>query len=317
MESNTSLLEFHILPFFIIHDKLYIYNFVFFFLIYLIGILVNLTVITVIYLDHHLHTPIYLFLCNLSICDLCYTTVNVPNLLYILLSGNNTISSTQCFIQVFFFFLADSAEITVLYVMAYDRYVAICHPLDYHRILNKKICIILLMVIWISGCLNSFFVTSSILKMFFCSSFTIHQFFCDAKALLNISCGGTEMFYIVTYVEYLVFGFIPAMCNLMSYIKIIRVILRIKSKDGRSKAFSTCSSHLSVMAIFYGSSVAVYLMPPSDRYDILEQILTVFYSTVVPMLNPLIYSLRNKEIKSSLQKLLLQYQQHLLHVFFM
>nr|DBA19178.1 TPA: hypothetical protein GDO54_015045 [Pyxicephalus adspersus] len=298
-------------------NKLFIFNVVFFFLIYFAGILVDLTITTVICLDHHLHAPMYLFLCNFSIIDLCYTTIIVPKLLYILLSGNNTISSTHCYIQIYFFFVADSAEVTIIFVMAYDRYVAICHPLDYHRLLNKKICIMLIIVTWICGSFNSILMTSSILKMTFCSSFTIHQFFCDAKALLNISCGGTEMFYVVTYVEYLVFGFIPAMCNLMSYIKIIRVILRIKSKDGRSKAFSTCSSHLSVMAIYYGSSVAVYLMPPSDRYDILEQILTVFYSTVVPMLNPLIYSLRNKEIKSSLQKLLLQYQQHLLHVFFM
>ncbi|XP_072273066.1 olfactory receptor 2L2-like [Pyxicephalus adspersus] len=292
------------LPFFVINNKLYIFNFIFFFLIYLIGILVNLTTITVICLDLHLHTPMYLFLCNLSIIDLCYLTINVPKLLYILLSGNNIISFTQCFFQMYSYYIADSAEVTVLFIMAFDRYVAICHPLDYHRILNKKICIMLVMVSWISGCLNSFSITSSIFKMVFCSSFTIHQFFCDAKALLNISCGGTEVFYNVMYAEYLIYGLIPVTCNLMSYVKIIRVILRIKSKDGRRKAFSTCSSHLTVMAIYYGSAVSVYLMPPSDRYDILEQILTVFYTTMVPMLNPLIYSLRNKQVKNSLQKLL-------------
>ncbi|KAM5151760.1 olfactory receptor 1G1-like [Mantella aurantiaca] len=305
MESNTSRLEFHILPFFMKADnKLFTFNTVFLFLIYAIGIMVNLIIITVICLDLHLHTPMYLFLCNLSIIDICYTTVTVPKLLYILFSGNNMISFTQCFMQVYFVLLAATTEVTIIFIMAYDRYVAICHPLDYHRILNKKICTLLVMVAWISGCLNSSLFTSSILKMIFCSSLTIHQFFCDAKALIKIARSGTEMFYIVLYIECLVFGLCPVMCNLMSYVNIIRVILRIKSKDGRSKAFSTCSSHLTVMAIYYGSASAVYLIPPSDRYDLLEQILTVFYTTVVPMLNPLIYSLRNKEVKNSLCKLL-------------
>nr|DBA19185.1 TPA: hypothetical protein GDO54_015052 [Pyxicephalus adspersus] len=303
MEQNTSMLEFHILPFFLKDDnKLHIFI-VFFFLIYFTGILVNLIIITVICLDRHLHTPMYLFLCNLSIIDLCYTNVNVPKLLYILLTGNNTISSTECFFQVYFFFLAESAEITIIFIMAYDRYVAICHPLKYKRILSDKICTLLMMMTWISGCLNSFLITNSILKMSFCSSFTIHQFFCDAKALLNISCGGTEMFCIVVYTESLVFGLIPVMCNLMSYVKIIKIILNIKSKAARMKTFSTFSSHLTVMTIYYGSGVPVYMIPPSDGYDLLEQILTMFYTTVVPMLNPLIYSLRNKEIKNALKKL--------------
>ncbi|KAM5151773.1 olfactory receptor 2M2-like [Mantella aurantiaca] len=288
-------------------NKLFIFNTVSFFLIYVIGILVNLIIITVICLDLHLHTPMYLFLCNLSIIDIFYTTVTVPKLLYILFSGNNTISFTQCFIQVYFVYLAVTTEDTILFIMAYDRYVAICHPLDYHRILNKKICILLAIITWISGCLNSSFLSSSILKMIFCSSLTIHQYFCEAKALINISCHGTEMFYIVMYTNLLVFGICPVMCNVMSYVQIIRVILRVKSKDGRSKAFSTCSSHLIVMAIYYGTALVEYMMPPSDHYNLLEQILTVFYTTVIPMLNPLIYSLRNKEIKNSLYKLLTQY----------
>ncbi|CAI9587654.1 unnamed protein product [Staurois parvus] len=265
--------------------------------------LMNTVIIAVICLDLHLHTPMYLFLCNLSIIDMCSTTVTIPKLLYILLSGNNTMPFTQCLIQMYFMFTADSAEITILFIMAYDRYVAICHPLHYHQILNKKICILLILVTWIGGNINSFFFTSPILKMIFCSSVTIHQFFCDAKALINIACGGTEMFYIILYAEYLVFGFCPVMCSLLSYVQIIRVIQRITSKDGRRKAFSTCSSHLIVMAIYYGSAVSVYMIPPSDRYDLLEQILTMFYSTVVPVLNPLIYSLRNKEMNSSLRKL--------------
>ncbi|XP_072273071.1 olfactory receptor 8D1-like [Pyxicephalus adspersus] len=304
MESNKSMLEFHILPFFVnAGNNLFIFSTVFFFLIYLIGFLANLIIITVICLDLHLHTPMYLFLCNLSIIDICYTTIIIPKLLFILFSGNNTIFFVECFTQIYFFFLADITEITVIFIMAFDRYVAICHPLDYHSILNKKICILLIMVAWICGCLNSSFFTISILKLVFCSTFTIHQFFCDAKALINISCAGTEMFYIVLYVQFFLFGVFPVICNLISYLKIIKVILGIKSKDGKRKAFSTCSSHLIVMIIYYGSSSVVYLMPPSDHYDLLQQILTVFYTTVVPMLNPLIYSLRNKDVKNSLCKL--------------
>ncbi|KAM5151781.1 olfactory receptor 8D1-like [Mantella aurantiaca] len=305
METNTSWLEFHIFPFFMKADKkLFIFNIVFFFLIYFTGILVNTIIITVVCLNLNLHTPMYQFLCNLSIIDICYISVNVPNFLYILLSGNNIMFFTQCFIQMYFFFLAVTTENTILFIMAYDRYVAICYPLKYHRILNKKICILLMMLIWICGFINTSLLTSSILKLRFFSSVTIHQFFCDAKALVNIACSGTEMFYIVMYVDFLVLGFCPVIFNLMSYVQIIRVILRIKSKDGRSKAFSTCSSHLAVMAIYYGSALAVYMIPPSDLYDLLGQIFTVFYTTVVPMLNPLIYSLRNKEVKSSLHKLL-------------
>nr|DBA19165.1 TPA: hypothetical protein GDO54_015032 [Pyxicephalus adspersus] len=304
MENKTIVSEFYILPFFINTDnKLFIFSKVFFFVIYFIGMLLNIVIIAVIYVDLQLHTPMYLFLWNLSVTDMCYITVTIPKFLHIILSGNNTMPFTQCFIQMYFFFIADSAEVTVLFIMAYDRFVAICHPLDYHRILNKKICTLIMTVIWIIGNVNSCLLTGSILKLFFCSSVTIHQFFCDAKALINISCGGTEMFYMILYTDCFILGLWPFVCNLMSYIQITRVILRIKSKDGRSKAFSTCSSHLMVMVIYYGSCSSVYMIPPSDHYKLLEQILTVFYTTVVPMLNPLIYSLRNKAIKSSLRKI--------------
>ncbi|XP_073491267.1 olfactory receptor 1G1-like [Aquarana catesbeiana] len=304
MENITSPIDVHILPFFIkTGNTLIIFGTVYFFFIYLFGMLVNIIIIAVICLDLHLHTPMYLFLWNLSVVDISYTTVTIPKLLYILLSGNNSVSFTQCFIQMYFMLIADSAEAIVLILMAYDRYVAICHPLHYHRILSKKICILLIIAIWIGGNVNSSLMTSSVLRIIFCSSVTIHQFFCDAKALINKSCGGTEMYYIVMYEVYLVFGLCPVMCNLMSYVQIFKVIQNIKSKDSRSKVFSTCSSHLIVLALFYGSSGSVYMTPPSDRYDLLEQILTMFYTTVVPMLNPLVYSLRNKEIRNSLRRL--------------
>ncbi|XP_072272979.1 olfactory receptor 2A12-like [Pyxicephalus adspersus] len=305
MENNTFILEFHILPFFVkAGNKLNILGIILFFFLYLFGILINIIIIIVICLDLHLHTPMYLFLCNLSVVDMCYTTVTVPKFLYILLSGDNIMSFQQCFLQIYFVFMASTSEIIVIFIMAYDRYVAICHPLHYYQKLNKNICIILMMVIWISACANSSLMLNCISKMIFCSTTTIHQFFCEAKALFDISCGGRNMFYLLVYANCLVFGLIPSASNVISYLKIIRVILRIKSKDGRHKAFSTCSSHLTVMLIYYGSGISVYMTPPLERYNVLELVLTVFYTTVTPVLNPLIYSLRNNELKRSIKKLL-------------
>ncbi|CAI9596199.1 unnamed protein product [Staurois parvus] len=246
----------------------------------------------------------YLFLCNLSVVDMCYTTVTVPKLLYILLTEDNIMSFEQCFIQAYFVFMASTSEDMVIFIMAYDRYVAICHPLYYHHKLNKKICILLTIIIWISASVNAILMVNCTIKMFFCSTTTIHQFFCDAKALYNISCGGRDMFYILVYANCLVFGLGPSACSLMSYVQIIRVILHIKSNTGRSKAFSTCSSHLIIIVIYYGSGISVYMTPPLEHYNALEHILTVFYTTVTPALNPLIYSLRNSELKCSLRKLL-------------
>ncbi|KAM9305417.1 olfactory receptor 8D1-like [Gastrophryne carolinensis] len=303
MENHT-VVEFQILPFFLKTDHdVYIYSFVLFFFLYLFGILTNASIITVIFLTPPLHTPLYLFLANLSVVDVCYTTVTVPKLLYILLSGDNTVTFRQCLTQMYFSFITASTEPMNLMIMAYDRYVAICHPLYYNSILTKNICILIVMAMWVFACLNAFILTNAIMRIIFCSSVTIHQFFCDAKPLINISCGGTDMFYVVFYAECLILGFCPTVCNVISYVNIMKVVLHLKSKDGRSKAFSTCSSHLTVMAIYYGSGVTSYMMPPSDHSFVLEQVLAVFYTAVVPTLNPLIYTLRNKEVKTSLQKL--------------
>ncbi|XP_075037416.1 olfactory receptor 1-like [Mixophyes fleayi] len=302
MDNTTSVIEFHILPFSIkANDKPIIFSV--FILLYLIGVLVNIVIITVICLDSHLHTPMYLFLCNLSFVDICYTTVTVPKLLDILRSGNSTVSFPECFTQMYFFFLAASSEVILLFVMGYDRYIAICHPLHYHHILSKKICILLMIIIWFCAGLNSMLYIFSILQMSFCHSDTIHQFFCEPIALFNISCSGSSMFYIIIYVDTVLLGVCPFLSNVMSYIKIISVLLRIKSKDGRRKAFSTCSSHLIVMIIYYLTGISVYLRPPSNQHNFLEQIMTVLYTTVIPMINPLIYSLRNNEIKKALQRL--------------
>ncbi|XP_018427283.1 PREDICTED: olfactory receptor 5V1-like [Nanorana parkeri] len=299
MANLTVFQGFHFLTFSKrVEDNLLIFSV--FLIIYLLGVLANSVIIAIVALHRHLHTPMYTFLCNLSFVDICYTTVTIPKLLDMLLSGNNTMTFLQCFVQMHFYWMSGGIEDILLFTMAYDRYVAICSPLHYHRIFTKGNLTRLIVVIWASGFLNSVFVTISASYMSFCNSTTVNQFFCDAKALTKISCTIAEVFYIAICLELFLFGLCPFLCSLMSYLKIISVILKIQSKEGRMKAFSTCSSHLCVLLIYFGTGLPVYLKPLSDHADVLDQIFSVFYTTVTPLLNPLIYSLRNKEVKMAL-----------------
>ncbi|XP_075140871.1 olfactory receptor 1L4-like [Leptodactylus fuscus] len=302
MENISYFGELYILPFASRpQDRLFIFSI--FLLIYVLGILVNVTSITVIYLERRLHNPMYLFLSMLSIVDICYTTVIIPRLLDMLLSMNNKVSLRQCFTQMFFFFMASGSEDILLFIMAYDRYVAICSPLHYSQILNKTNCLLITVGLWIAGGLNSVFFTMSASNMSFCRSNTIQQIYCDSKALTKIACAGTELFYIAVYLEILVLGLGPFLCSLTSYVKIIGVILRMKSEDGRMKVFSTCSSHLAILLLYYGTATSAFLMP-SEQSHLLHQIFTALYSTITPILNPLLYSLRNKDVQRALLRLL-------------
>ncbi|XP_053319794.1 olfactory receptor 1-like [Spea bombifrons] len=270
--------------------------------IYLIGLLGNLIIIVVVSMDSRLHTPMYFFLCNLSAVDICYTTVTLPKLMDILATGNNSISFEQCFIQMYFYNFIGSSEIILLSVMAYDRYVAICNPLKYHLIMNRKKIVMIWVLIWVSGCGNSLFCTSFASNLSFCQSNRIQNFYCDIKAIAKISCADTS-FHIVIYIECLLFGLLPFLLSITSYVKIIISILHIKSKESRRKAFSTCTSHLTVLVMFYGTILCMYMGPTSGSSDKLDQIFSVLYTALTPMLNPLVYSLRNKEVKSALSRL--------------
>ncbi|KAM4023951.1 olfactory receptor 2A14-like [Anomaloglossus baeobatrachus] len=301
MDNNTYI-TFHLLPLSLrASDKPLIVGI--FSAIYLIGITLNFVVISVICLDVHLHTPMYLFFCNLSVVDICFTTVVSPKLLHILLSGNDLISFPECFTQVFFFFTGASVEDILLFIMGFDRYVAICHPFSYHRILSKKVCVLIVIAIWIISFLNSSVFIMFLLKMCFNKVVTIHNIFCDAIDIFHASCGLFYDFYILIYAEIVVFGIFPFFCNVLSYIRIIHVILRIKSKEGRKKTFSACLSHLIVMITYDSAFLMDYMMPFSDHTLTIKQILSAFYTTVVPMVNPLIYSLRSSEILRALQRL--------------
>ncbi|KAG8549725.1 hypothetical protein GDO81_019857, partial [Engystomops pustulosus] len=245
----------------------------------------------------------YLFLCNLSIIDVCFSTVIVPKALHMLITSNNKVSFTQCFTQFFFYVLFGTTEDTLLFTMAYDRYLAICRPLHYHQVLSRRTCLGIIVGIWSSACMNSLLITTQASKLTFCSSNKIHHLFCDFKALFKISCGGLKKFFNLVYFEILVFVFFPFLFSFISYIKIITIIVNIKSQVGRRKVFSTCSSHLTVLLLYYTTASSVLLAPNSKYSDILEQSCSVLYTIVTPMLNPLIYTLRNKEVKEALKRL--------------
>ncbi|KAM4675829.1 olfactory receptor 13C9-like [Discoglossus pictus] len=301
MDNRTTNKDFHILAFSSIEEK-QPFLFLVFFLIYLIGVLGNFVIIGVIYMDYHLHTPMYYFLCNLSCVDICYTTITLPKLMDILITGNNSVSFIQCFTQMYFFMFMAVTEVILLSSMAYDRYVAICHPLHYQIIMSKKKFVLFLLGTWVSACSNSLFLTVLASKISFCRSNMIQQFYCNIKALAQMACAAMG-FYIIIFIDVFLFGVCTFLLNLTSYIKIITSILQIHSSSGRKKAFSTCTSHLTVLIIFYGTVLWIYMTPPSDHSDELDHVFSVLYVAVVPMLNPLIYSLRNKDVKIALIKI--------------
>ncbi|XP_073516795.1 putative olfactory receptor 1F12P [Phyllobates terribilis] len=303
LKDNRTIIEFHILPFSTnTNQKLLIV--IIFLYIYLMGIILNLVVTTVICLDVRLHTPMYLFFCNLSVIDICFTAVIIPKLLHKLLSENNVMSLTQYFSQIYFFFMAASAEVIFFFVMGYDRYVAICHPLYYHRIQSMRNSTLIIVIMWVYAFINSLFFIIPLLNFTYDRVVTLHQFSCYAIAVFNASYGGSNVFYIVICTNCIIFGLCPFFCNLVSYIKIFCVIVRIKSKEGRRKTFSTCLYHLIVMTVYYsmGTSHVMSSFHPTEA--LLNQALSMFYCTIVPMINPLVYSLRNNEIKKSLHGLL-------------
>ncbi|XP_073480239.1 olfactory receptor 5V1-like [Aquarana catesbeiana] len=299
MDNRTYIKTFQILAFSNSTEN-YSLLFVIFFLIYTTGVLGNLIIISAVILDIRLHIPMYIFLCHLSLIDIIFTSSTLPKLMDILLSGNNLIMFWQCFTQLYVFMFAAGTEDILLSCMAYDRYVAICRPLHYHLLMKKKKYIFLLLGTLASGSLNSIFMTLSIYRFDFCHSNLIHNFFCDIKALERISCNNTG-FHIILYIETLLLALCPFMLSVTSYVKIVQTVVAIKSTHGRRKAFSTCTSHLTVLLIFYGTGVLMYMNPASEEQDL---VFSVFYTAVTPMLNPLIYSLRNKEVKGALKRIL-------------
>ncbi|XP_042530826.1 olfactory receptor 151 [Dipodomys spectabilis] len=271
--------------------------------IYVTTMVGNLGMITLIGLNQQLHTPMYFFLSNLSFVDLCYSSVITPKMLVNFVNNKNTISYVGCMSQLYFFLVFVIAECYMLTVMAYDRYVAICHPLFYNIIMSHTLCCLLVALVYTMGIIGSTIETSLMLKLHYCEVFISH-YFCDILPLMKLSCSST---YDVEMTVFFLAGFniiMTSLTVLVSYAFILSSILRISSTEGRAKAFSTCSSHFVAVGLFYGSTAFMYLKPSTTSSLAQENVASVFYTTVIPMLNPLIYSLRNKEVKAALHKTL-------------
>ncbi|XP_077327699.1 olfactory receptor 5B21-like [Lithobates pipiens] len=279
--------------------------FVTFLLVYLISLIWNMIIFLVIFLNHHLQKPMYFFLCNLSFVDGVYISVALPKLLDIIKTGNNKISFAECYAQMYFFTSLACTEICLLTTMSYDRYIAICRPLHYTLIMHKRTFNLLVAVCWTFGFSNSFFVTMFASQLSFCGSTKLNQLFCEMKTLTKLSCGNKSKFKTVILVEALLVGFFPFVLILMSYTKIISNILKMKSVGQRKKSFSTCTSHLTVLLLFYGTLLCMYMIPPSENLELLDQVFSVLYLAATPTLNPLIYSFRNKDINIAILNILL------------
>ncbi|XP_066484013.1 olfactory receptor 5V1-like [Tiliqua scincoides] len=302
MANETALSEFIILGFSGLQDLQLLLFFVFL-ITYICTLLGNISIIAIACLDSQLHTPMYFFLGNLSFLDICYTTTNVPQMLVHLLSAIKRITYNGCIIQLYFFVSFVGTECILLASMAYDRFLAICHPLRYSVIMSKVLCLQLAAGCWAGGFLNSAVHTYFTFRLPFCGANQVNYFFCDIPPLLKLSCGDTSLNEIILLVVGVFIGWLPFICIVLSYIYIISTILKIRSTQGRLKAFSTCASHLTIVLLYYGSAIFTYVRPISTYSLDKDRLISVLYSIVTPMLNPLIYTLRNKDIKGALRKI--------------
>ncbi|XP_047548044.1 olfactory receptor 145-like [Lutra lutra] len=273
-----------------------------FLLIYVVTVLGNLGLVTLIRLNSHLHTPMYFFLFNLSFIDLCYSSVFTPKMLINFTSKTNIISYSGCMSQFYFFCFFAISECYVLTSMAYDRYVAICNPLLYNVAMSPKVCSILMLGSYFMAFSGATAHIGCMLRLTFCDANTVNHYFCDILPLLQLSCTSTYVNELVVFIVVGIDIIVPSVTIFVSYGCILSNILRISSTEGRSKAFSTCSSHIFAVSLYFGSGAFVYLKPSSVGSMGEGKISSVFYTNVVPLMNPFIYSLRNKDIKLALRK---------------
>ncbi|XP_065271609.1 olfactory receptor 5V1-like [Emys orbicularis] len=303
MENQTEVTEFILLG--LSNDpQMQIFLFLVFLVVYLITLLANMVIMVVIRTDPHLHTPMYFFLSHLSFVDICYSSATVPNMLVYFLAEHKTISVNSCIAQVFFIFLLAAPEIFILSAMAFDRYTAICDPLCYMNTMNKGICVQLVSGAWAIGFIDALLNTVFALKLHFCGPNQISHFSCELPSLLHLSCTETFTNEVVLLTSIAIFGSSSFLFTLVSYIHIISTIRRIRSAEGRRKAFSTCSSHLIVVGLLYLTAFFQYTKPRSVSSVVLDEMFSIQYSIFTPMLNPIVYCLKNKEVKTAVGKML-------------
>ncbi|KAM5232834.1 olfactory receptor 7A10-like [Hipposideros larvatus] len=271
---------------------------------YLITVLGNLLIILAISSDPHLHTPMYFFLSNLSFVDICFTSTTVPKMLVNIQTQSKGITYEGCITQMYFFTLLAGLDIYLLTVMAYDRFVAICHPLHYMVIIHPQLCGLLVLMSWIMGVLIALLLCLMVLRLSFCADLEIPYFCCELNQIVRLACSDTFLSNVVMYFVTVLMGGGSLACILYSYSKIVSSICAMSSSQGKYKAFSTCASHLSVVSLFYLTSLGVYLSSAVTHSSQSSAAASVMYTVVTPMLNPFIYSLRNKDIKGALNRFL-------------
>ncbi|XP_057564367.1 olfactory receptor 7A17-like [Hippopotamus amphibius kiboko] len=270
--------------------------------VYLITVFGNLLIIITIISDSRLHTPMYFFLSNLSFVDICFTSTTIPKMLVNIQTQSKVISYEGCITQMYLYILFVELDNLILTVMSYDRFIAVCHPLHYTVIMNPVLCGLLVLVSWMLGALNSLLQSLLVLQLSFCTVLEIPHFFCEYKEVIQLACSDTFLDNTMMYFAVGLFGGVPLAGICYSYSKIVSSIQRISSAQGKYKAFSTCASHLSIVYLFYFTGLGVYLSSTATHSSHSSATASVMYTVVTPMLNPFIYSLRNKDIKRALTR---------------
>ncbi|XP_068024672.1 olfactory receptor 14J1-like [Melanerpes formicivorus] len=308
MSNSSSITHFLLLPFSGTR-QLQLLHFCLFLAIYLAALLGNGLIITTIAWDHHLHTPMYFFLVNLALLDLGAISTTVPKSMANSLRDTRDISYAGCAVQVFFFLLLIVGEYFLLTVMSYDRYVAICRPLHYETLLGSRVCLHLAAAAWGCGFLTALLHTANTFSLPLCQGNAVEQFFCEIPQILKLSCSTSYLRELWLLVASVCFSSVCFVFIVVSYVQIFRAVLRIPSQQGRHKAFATCLPHLAVISLFITTGIFAYLKPPSVSSPSLDLLVAVVYSVVPPAVNPLIYSLRNQDLKAALSKLITRWFQ--------
>ncbi|XP_067392797.1 olfactory receptor 6B1-like [Emydura macquarii macquarii] len=303
--NQTTVKEFILLGFGKLPD-IQILLFLLFLVIYITTVATNTLIVVLVVTDRHLHTPMYFLLGNLSSLETCYASTILPRMLASLLTGDRTISVSGCITQYFFFAFLAATECHLLAVMSYDRFLAICKPLHYSTLMSTKLCLQLAAGSWVNGCLATTIFVLFLSQLIFCGPNKIDHFYCDSIPLMELSCSDTHLVILINSILACEVTLLPFLLTLTSYACIITTILRIPSATGRQRAFSTCSSHLIVVTVFYGALMIVYLLPKQESLRELNKVFSLCYTVLTPLVNPLIYSLRNREVKEALSKAIIK-----------
>ncbi|XP_075434331.1 olfactory receptor 1J4-like [Ascaphus truei] len=303
VKNQTAVSEFLLLGF----QGLHKFRGFFFFLtlaLYILTLSGNLLIVVLVSTSHYLHGAMYFFLGHLSLSDILLTTNIVPNMLRVILTERAAISFTGCLTQIYFDGLSAVAECYLLTVMSYDRYLAICHPLHYTSIMDLRLCSYLVILSWILSCTSQLIPVILISNLSFCGPNIIDHFFCDLAPFLDLSCSDTSVLELEVFMSCLPILLFPFVFIIVTYVYISLTILSISSNTGRQKAFSTCSSHLAVVSVYYGTLMALYMAPSKGQSLVAHKVLSLLYTVVTPLFNPIVYSLRNREIRAALWKFL-------------